>query len=59
MTTKETVGGGTFGQKSFQAATTAARVISIANGVREAVPIVRGVGRAGGAAAQYAWPFLV
>ncbi len=58
MTTKEVVPGGTFGQKAFQAATTAAKVISIANGVREAIPIVQGVARAGVAAAQYAWPLL-
>ncbi len=59
LTSKESVNGGTFGQKAFQAASTTAKVISIANGVREAIPIVRGVVRAGVAAAQYAWPFLV
>ncbi len=59
MTSKGSSGGGTLGQKAFSAASTAAKGISIANGVREAVPIVQGVVRAGMAAAQHAWPVLL
>ena len=54
-----TVSGGTLGAKAWQGVSEAAKIFSIANGVRDAIPIVRGVARGAVAAAQYAWPFLV
>ncbi len=60
LTTKESATSGTpWAQKAMNAASTAGKVISIANGVREAIPVVRGLARAGLAAAEFAWPLLV
>ena len=59
LTTKETMSSSTpWAQKAMDAASTAGKAISIVNGVREAIPVVRGLVRAGAAAAQYAWPLV-
>ena len=39
--------------------TTAGKVLSVAGAVREAIPVVQGIARAGMAAASYMGPFVI
>ncbi len=46
-------------QKALGAVQTAGKFIGIANGIREAIPVVQGIARAGMTAASYGLPFVI
>ena len=45
--------------KAMNAVTTAGKVLSVAGAVREAIPVVQGIARAGMTAASYMAPFVI
>ncbi len=63
LTTKETSSNTSpWAQKAMGAVQTAGKVLSIAHGIREAIPVVQGVGHGiaqGIYAARYGLPFLI
>ncbi len=46
-------------QKAMGAVTTAGKVFGAINGVREAIPVVEGIARAGMGATSYMAPFVI